>query len=552
MAGSPRSRLDGVSSMSRWALCFAVLVAALLGGCQGCRTTEPHNGGQAPVGQPTARLYLLTTVAGALEPCGCSKDQLGGLDHLAAFIKSEKGSQKGGAEASLVLGAGPMFFIDTKLDEKSATQDQWKADSIAAAFKSLGLAAWTPGFNDWAGGKDRLTKLAAASGAAVVAAGYDGFVSRKLFDVGSLKVGVVGLSDPKGRLGGYPDGVKPPGDAGALLTREIDALRSEGAQLLVALAAMPRGEALRLADTDGLHMLVIGQPSSEGHGNTEQSPAELIGKTLVVETANHAQTVAIVDVFVRGDGQLELADAGGVAKAGKLADLSRRIHELRSRINSWEKGGSVAAADVAARKADLAKLEAERTELDKDSEPPKGSFFRYRVEEVREALGKDEDVTQGMLAFYKRVNAHNKKAFADLVPLAPADGQASFIGVEECTLCHAEARAVWDKTPHAKAYATLVEGFKEYNLECVGCHVTGYGKPGGSTVTHNDKLRDVQCEDCHGPGSLHADNPEDKTLIQLKPDPASCVSRCHHPPHVEGFDAVAKMDLVLGPGHGKK
>ena len=45
--------------------------------------------------------------------------------------------------------------------------------------------------------------------------------------------------------------------------------------------------------------------------------------------------------------------------------------------------------------------------------------------------------------------------------------------------------------------ATLTTQFKEFNLDCVGCHVTGYGRPGGSTVTHVEKLKDVQCEACH-------------------------------------------------------
>ena len=91
---------------------------------------------------------------------------------------------------------------------------------------------------------------------------------------------------------------------------------------------------------------------------------------------------------------------------------------------------------------------------------------------------------------------------------------------------------------------------RDSNLDCVSCHVTGYGKPGGSTVTFNDKLQNVQCEECHGPGSLHAKAPSKKGLIVEKPPAEGCVSACHHPPHVEGFDAAAKMKLVLGPGHG--
>ncbi len=84
----------------------------------------------------------------------------------------------------------------------------------------------------------------------------------------------------------------------------------------------------------------------------------------------------------------------------------------------------------------------------------------------------------------------------------------------------------------------------------MSCHVTGYGKPGGSTVTFNEKLQNVQCEECHGPGSLHVKDPKNKALLITSPKPENCVSACHHPPHVEGFDAVAKMKMILGPGHG--
>ena len=156
-----------------------------------------------------------------------------------------------------------------------------------------------------------------------------------------------------------------------------------------------------------------------------------------------------------------------------------------------------------------------------------------------------------MRAYYKRVNEHNKTALADMKPLEPAKGEAAYVGDDECVTCHDEEQAVWDKTPHAKAYKTLSDDFKEYNLDCVGCHVTGYGKPGGSTVTHNDKLRGVQCETCHGPGSRHIADTDNPKLIVTKPDPKTCVEECHHPPHVEGFDAKAKMELILGPGHGR-
>jgi hypothetical protein len=172
------------------------------------------------------------------------------------------------------------------------------------------------------------------------------------------------------------------------------------------------------------------------------------------------------------------------------------------------------------------------------------------MREIRDQLGADETVKSQMNAYYKQVNDANKLAFKDKKPPPAPKGHASFIGVEACTNCHEAPRKVWDATGHAHAYATLEKQFKEANLDCVNCHVTGYDKPGGSTVTHVSDLKDVQCEVCHGPGSLHAAKPETVKIPIAKPAPDTCLE-CHHPPHVHTFDAKAKMADILGPGHGK-
>jgi hypothetical protein len=266
--------------------------------------------------------------------------------------------------------------------------------------------------------------------------------------------------------------------------------------------------------------------------------------------------VGVIDLFVKPDaghdarGPLVFADAGGVARGEELVSLTQRIRELETRIDSWERDHTVKPADLAARHADLDKLRAEKAAKEAEQPEVKGSFFRYTTVEVRDGLGRDPTVAAEILGYYKRVNEHNKVAFADRVPPPPETGQAGYVGVDACTDCHDDARKVWNKTSHSQAYASLQKGFKEYNLDCVSCHVAGYDKPGGSTVTHTDKLRDVQCENCHGPGSLHVANPMKIGSIVAKPKADVCVS-CHHPPHVEAFDATEKMKLILGPGHGQ-
>jgi hypothetical protein len=531
------------------ALLFTLVAAGGVAACQGCHSTGTtvSDADHAAASKPTVRLYVMSTVAGALEPCGCSKDQLGGVDHFAAYVES----QRSAAPAALVVGAGPMFYLDPKLRSGDSAQDTWKAEAIAGAFKALDVAAWAPGYNDWAGGADQLAKVRDTSGAAMLAGNLAGATGVTVREVGGVKIGVIGVADPRDKAGSYPDGVKTSAPLEAMKAGIAEA-RKQGAKVLVGLAALPRGEALRLADNvPELHVLVVGKPSEAGEGNDAPKAPVLAGSTLVVETANHLQTVGVIDLFVRGggDGPITFADAGGVARAEELLSLAARIRELEARINSWERDKTVKAEDLAARKADLEKLRAEKASKEAAQPEVKGSFFRYTMVEVRDKLGRAEPVYAQMLGYYKRVNEHNKVAFADRKPAPVEKGQASYIGVEACTDCHEEARKVWDKTPHAQAYVTLQKDFKEYNLDCVSCHVTGYDKPGGSTVTHNDKLRGVQCENCHGPGSLHAKDPQNKALIVASPKTDLCVG-CHHPPHVDGFNAKEKVKLILGPGHG--
>ncbi len=534
----------------------ALSLSALAAACTGSSTSGTSGGPVAsapaePAGPPTLRLYLLSNLAGALEPCGCSKDQLGGADHFAALLSAEKAK----APSSLILGAGPLFFQDPTLQGDGSTQAKWKAEALAQTAKTLGFAAWAAGANDFAAGPDTFRALAEASGMAFVASQAQAAppaVTSKVLETGGIKVGVAGIATPPGG-----PGKQDLAAAKEAFKSEVASLRAGGARLVVGLVAMPRGEALRLADElPELDVLVVGKPSEKGDANDQPKPATLAGGTVVIETSNHLQTVAVLDVYVRepegATGRIKLADGSGVEKTEQIVTLGQQIRDLEHRINGWEKDKKVNQADLAARRADLERVRSEKAKLESTAvAPPEGSFFKYSLIEIRDRLGEDKAVADVVLGYYKRVNDHNKVAFKDRKPEPAAEGKASYTGVDACTTCHQEERAVWDKTDHAKAYPTLEQKFVEFNLDCVGCHVTGYGKPGGSTVTFVETLKNVQCETCHGPGSLHAQDPKKPGLVQRKPDPKSCVSECHHPPHVEGFDAVSKMELILGPGHGR-
>ncbi len=540
---------------------FALLPFAGLGlaACEGCRSTGSPAVATATqpgpaVGPPTLRLYFVSDLAGALEPCGCTKDQLGGLDRFGAWVRQSQAT----APSAVVAAAGPLFFMDPELAGERAAQDRAKAETIARVLGRLGLVAFAPGANDWADGKDGLVKLASRADARAIVAGAGGdpsppFASLVVRELGGLKVGFVGYAPPQGAAA--PGGASSNATAEDVVKRGAAEARRQGANVLVALAAVGRGEAKRIADAvPELTAVVVGSARASGDANSTAPQGERVGDVLVAQAANHLQSVAVVDLYVReavAPGRLiKFADATGLELAQRREELVRRIDDLHEKIAAWDRDRSASASDVAARKQDLVALEAERDSLDRRPAPQAGSFFRYTVKEMRDSLGKDPVIESDMASYYKTVDEHNRVAFADRLPPPRLPDQAGYVGIEVCTKCHAGPRRVWDGTSHAHAYATLSSQFKEFNLECAGCHVTGYEKPGGSAVAHVDNLQNVQCEVCHGPGSLHVAKPTDRTLIVATPDASVCIG-CHHSPHVEGFDVVAAMRGILGPGHGR-
>jgi hypothetical protein len=533
--------------------CVALVASAGVAACQGCRTA----GGARPSAEaasasvagddvtPTARLYLVSDLAGALEPCGCTKDQLGGLDHAAAWMRGES---KHAPNAALV-SAGPLFFMDPTLKPDHVDQDVAKAETIARVMKTLGFTAFAPGANDWAAGDAELAKLVPESGASLLFANYqpDGGapppvpLGRTMIrEVGGVKIGVIGVSTAPNQ------GFTPPVDA---IKSGVDALKAQGANVVVALAAIGRGDAKRLADyVPALTAIVVGSAGGSGDVNTPAAPPERLGDVLVLQTGNHLTTVGVLDLFVRG-GSYAFADGTGLELAQRREEIRRRVDELRGKIAQWSNDPAVKKEDLDARRAEVTKLESDLASLSAHPTPPSGSFFRYSVQEIRDSLGADAE-TKGVIAeYYKAVNEHNRVAFANRMPPPHTVQEPIYIGVNACTTCHKSEREFWDGTRHATAYKTLVDQDKQFNLDCVSCHVTGYEQPGGSSVTHVARLEGVQCETCHGAGSKHALDPKHVKPLIAKPKGELCLS-CHHPPHVEGFDPEEKMADVIGVGHG--
>jgi peroxiredoxin/nitrate/TMAO reductase-like tetraheme cytochrome c subunit len=121
--------------------------------------------------------------------------------------------------------------------------------------------------------------------------------------------------------------------------------------------------------------------------------------------------------------------------------------------------------------------------------------------------------------------------------LLRADG---YSGNAVCGSCHELAHETWSFSSHASAYDTLVRHGSDLDPECIGCHVVGWGKPGGfSGAAETPELEGVGCESCHGRGGPHQ-SPD--FLKDANYEPA-CLG-CHDTKHSLGFEVASFLPRI--------
>lgn len=98
----------------------------------------------------------------------------------------------------------------------------------------------------------------------------------------------------------------------------------------------------------------------------------------------------------------------------------------------------------------------------------------------------------------------------------------TYVGSDRCAGCHAGEHAKWAGTPHSHALDALEKiarrpGLRNLDAECVVCHTVGFGfKTGYRNAEDTPALRHVGCESCHGPGSGHISAPRNEALLKLQ------------------------------------
>jgi hypothetical protein len=509
--------------------------------CSKSDVRQPAGDGPVPT-TPTFTVIALAEVRGQIGPCGCTSDPLGDISRTAQLVADARA--KG---PTLVLDAGSLLYSQNPIPSHLDAQEELKADLLASIYQNeLKVGAIGLGPADIAKGPAKLRLQRTVTDATGQYAGLAG----DIHDVGGAKVGVFGVIAKDA----FAVDVSDPVAAGK---HAVADLKQRGAQVVIALVqASSKRDALELVRAiGGIDLTIAGLGLNAPEPDAiEIEPAKVDGGWLVIP-ANRGQVVSRIDVTMHGAGPLVDAVGSGAAVA-KIARDDKQLASLDADLAKFAADPSADPAFVATKKRERAQLAAQRDALKAHplDAPAHGSFFTLDQIRVNKLLACSVPAQTEVTKFFAAAGEANVKAAAQEPPLPIEKGKPTYVGQDACTDCHSDEAKFWQKTVHAQAWKTLVDRGQQFDYDCIGCHVTGFDKPGGSTLANNDKLRDVQCETCHGPGSIHvAKGGEEKPLaITTTPAADLCASQCHTHEHSDTFQHDAYLRDITGPGHGDK
>lgn len=524
---------------TRTACGLSVLALALGAAC----SAQPSGSKPRGAEERGLTLFATTELRGQTEPCGCNTNPLGDLARTAQMIIELRESGR----PVLVVDGGSLLYTAPSVPEHLQAQEKLKADLLVNAFsRELDAAAIALGPYDLGMGVAgvHLPRQAAnvppASGIPLDAP--------EIVEAGGVRVGIFGVVSPAALAA---HGVQA-GDPVPAARDAVAGLRQKGARVVVGLAHMTRKEAADLARAvPGIDFLLVGQNAPEPD-HVSEAPLR-VGDTYLVQPANRGQVITRLDITVRDD-QGALVDAIGPARAeSAVRELEARIASLTADLARWKADPSAEAAFVQAKQSELAALQAERDGLRQRplQAPDKGSWFVMAQVPINKKLPCNQAIQSAKDAFNQAAGAANVAAAAGQEPPPVPEGKAGYVGAEECSYCHGEAAEFWQKTKHHQAWETIEAVNRQFDYECIGCHITGWDEPGGATLAKSEHLRDVQCEVCHGPGSLHvaAEGADQPRTIVRAPAESRC-KVCHNQEHSDTFQFEAYLRDVTGPGHG--
>jgi len=452
--------------------------------------------------RPTRELQiaLVGEVRGEIEPCGCPTLPYGGF--LRRQVVLDELSSTG---VLFQFDAGELLLKG--LSTRRSKNQEERAAALMSLSADVGVDVWVPGPTDMlALGIDGVAALPESEAPTVVSATWARPSSEPLLPPtqvvvrDGLRIGVVGLS--------------------ALPTapRLLDELAPMDpvAATRAAVAALP-------PDLD--LVVAVGSVADEAADAVAAGVPEL---SLMLTTRGeeldeprHVGPVTIVESPDRGRFLRVLTLRLGSTPDAPIA-LLPEPQDWRTRATLREQGDAESTA--------LAELDARFEEVGR------GRNLGW-LRTIPLAPDLDGEVgAQGAVAHtVAQFKEETLEKAVEVAASPPPEAQSGYATAGRCVSCHRGEFGRWTLSDHARSWESLLSRGATDDPECIGCHSTGFGEPGGFgelTPANVRRFKGVQCESCHGPMGGH---PDDATVVSAEVGVEACVG-CHDPANSPDFE----------------
>ncbi|HDJ28066.1 MAG TPA: hypothetical protein ENF28_02305 [Proteobacteria bacterium] len=404
----------------------------------------------------------------------------------------------------MTVNAGNLLFRREVIKPDKILEAQLVSDIIISSYNAMGCDALNIGAYDLSLGIDYLLKKRAKAKFPFVSANLCDKHGDLLFKPwvmkteAGVKVAIFGLIAKKLKLDKIPGGHKIMiKDPLAVATELVPRLKKAGADYVILLTNMPGRQCRRLAQHDLQIDLIVGSSRK----NQISLPIK-VKNTYITHLDRGGKNI----------GQLMLTF---LSAAGTSAlPSSQRF-----------KG----------------------TEID-------GKFYLNKFIQLRLDIPDHPEIGPKVEALLEKLKRLQKvKATGSMtIPMKKIAGIEEgnkYVGAEACGKCHQERYERWRASAHARAYQGLVAKQQQFDKDCIGCHSLAYDRDGGfSDLKDISFYANVQCESCHGPGSMHVNSKGDPEKIVKTRDAEICLE-CHIPEKSPDFVFMDYFTLMCS---GKK
>ncbi|HCC53597.1 MAG TPA: hypothetical protein DEQ20_01515 [Desulfobulbaceae bacterium] len=479
---------------------------------------------------------------------------MGGLPKKAQQLVELREKKNG----VLSLDSGALLFKDKKIPPEQVPQLTATAQGIIAAYNLMSFAAVGVARQDLAAGLAYLLSIQQKSDFPWLSANLVSRTQGKLYfkphtllNMAGMNIAVIGLTNDQGDntlLSEKDNAVILPWTN--VLPKEITRLKGR-ADMLILLSSLPASENKKIAEKHPEIHLILQSGNTSGNLGPER-----INNTLITQVEQQGKSVGILEAH--WNAQTKRWGDSGAEKL--LLERKNEMDRLAWQIGRYRKNGEPKLvlkdqpdmlAGYEALLAQFKKLEQETSRLTvarntRNINQHQASSFSNRFEAMRKELPDNPAVRTIVEATTSEVNRLGKLAAKARAMAYTKQGQMAFpenyAGSTSCQNCHAPQFKNWLNTRHASAYDTLERKGQQFNTKCLPCHVTGVLNQAGEIALslHKD-LRQVGCENCHGPASQHAAKPQ--SARPLQPTKDTCL-RCHTTDHDDKFifpEALARL-----------